>query len=126
MNTDTNESLNLEYDKHLDTCALTHAIQDQAYLRHEAAAHLAQVAVDAGYTGGAVVTGIGEFGLDTALPCILWQVAGMWHLYAAYRLADDRWQIVHNAQGKDVQTLRWVVSFTHQARLSDVVVQADV
>lgn len=109
-----------EYSAHLDTCALTHAIQDQAYLRHFAAAHLAAKAVEGGYTGGAVIGGVGEFGLDTALWTVIYPVGDVWHLYAGYRLDDGRWITVQCAQNRDVRVLRWVMSWQHQARLHDV------
>jgi hypothetical protein len=117
----TNDSFNdAEYGKHLDTCALTHAIQDQAHVRHFAAAHLAAQAVEDGYTGGMVIAGVGDYGLDTALYTVLYQARGCWQMWCGYLLADGRWHTVDCAQHRDMKSLRWLVAFTWNARLSDV------
>lgn len=113
-------NINLEMNKHLDTCALTHAIQDQSYIRHDVAAHLAQTAVERGYTGGQVIAGVGDYGLDTALYVIIWQVDSMWHSWLGYRLTEDRWHALDSYHHKDIKTLRWLAVFNHNARLCEV------
>lgn len=121
MNTDsTNDTFNdAEYSKHLDTCALTHAIQDQASIRHFAAAHLAAVAVEDGYSGGAVVAGVGDYGLDNALYTVLYEARGKWQMWCGYFVAG-KWHTVDCAQHRDIKSLRFMVAFTYHARLHDV------
>ena len=120
MNNTLIETLDTDYNRHLDTCTLTHAIQDQAFIRIEAAAHLAAQAVEHGYTGGAVVAGVGEYGMDTALYTVIWQAAGQWQMWAGYRTDDGRWHTVDCGQHRDVKTLRWQFGFTYSGRLADV------
>lgn len=112
--------LDEDYAVHLDTCALTHAIQDQASIRHFAAAHLAAVAVQDGYSGGAVVAGVGDYGLSEALYTVIYQARGQWQVWCGY-FAAGKWHTVDCAQHRDLKAMRWMLAFNHNARLCDVV-----